>query len=69
MQDMYFNIDHGYLEGLLRGFKSGILRDSDYQNLLECQTLEGEGRVRGGADGDADCDSHIKIDSLEFTCQ
>ncbi|XP_067934719.1 V-type proton ATPase subunit d 1-like [Watersipora subatra] len=40
MGDAYFNIDHGYLEGLVRGFKSGILRDSDYQNLIECQTLE-----------------------------
>lgn len=42
MGDAYFNIDHGYLEGLVRGFKSGIIRDSDYQNLVECQTLEGE---------------------------
>jgi len=42
MGDAYFNIDHGYLEGLVRGFKSGILRDADYQNLIECQTLEGK---------------------------
>lgn len=38
--DAYFNIDHGYLEGLVRGFKSGILRQADYLNLVQCETLE-----------------------------
>lgn len=37
-----FNIDGGYLEGLCRGFKCGILRQSDYLNLVQCETLEGE---------------------------
>lgn len=41
MPEMTFNIDHGYLEGLLRGFKSGILRQNDYLNLVQCETLEG----------------------------
>ena len=36
-----FNIDHGYLEGLVRGFKSGILKQADYLNLVQCETLEG----------------------------
>ncbi|KAG9510465.1 hypothetical protein GZH46_00995, partial [Fragariocoptes setiger] len=35
-----FNIDHGYLEGLVRGFKDGILKRNDYQNLVQCETLE-----------------------------
>ncbi|KAH3692554.1 V-type proton ATPase subunit d-like [Dreissena polymorpha] len=39
-QDMFFNIDHGYLEGLVRGFKSGILKKGDYLNLVQCETLE-----------------------------
>ena len=39
--DLLFNIDHGYAEGLCRGFKSGILRAADYQNLVQCETLEG----------------------------
>lgn len=39
-QDAYFNIDHGYLEGLVRGFKSGILKQGDYLNLVQCETLE-----------------------------
>jgi V-type H+-transporting ATPase subunit d len=37
-----FNIDGGYLEGLCRGFKCGILRQADYLNLVQCETLEGE---------------------------
>jgi V-type H+-transporting ATPase subunit d len=39
--DVIFNIDHGYLEGLVRGFKSGILKHQDYINLVQCETLEG----------------------------
>jgi len=35
-----FNVDCGYLEGLCRGFKSGILKQTDYLNLVQCETLE-----------------------------
>lgn len=35
-----FNIDNGYLEGLVRGFKCGILKQADYLNLVQCETLE-----------------------------
>ncbi|XP_074646492.1 V-type proton ATPase subunit d 1 [Tubulanus polymorphus] len=38
--ELYFNIDNGYLEGLVRGFKAGILRQNDYLNLVQCETLE-----------------------------
>lgn len=37
-----FNVDGGYLEGLCRGFKCGILKQSDYLNLVQCETLEGK---------------------------
>lgn len=40
--ELYFNVDSGYLEGLVRGFKAGILSQSDYVNLVQCETLEGE---------------------------
>jgi len=40
LDSMNFNIDHGYLEGLVRGFRSGILRQSDYMNLVQCETIE-----------------------------
>ncbi|RWS07844.1 V-type proton ATPase subunit d-like protein [Dinothrombium tinctorium] len=35
-----FNVDNGYLEGLVRGFKCGILKSTDYMNLVQCETLE-----------------------------
>lgn len=41
MSEMYsFNTDNGYLEGLVRGFKGGILTQTDYLNLVQCETLE-----------------------------
>ena len=42
MKGHMFNIDNGYLEGLCRGFKNGILRQADYLNLVQCETLDGE---------------------------
>ncbi|XP_059810648.1 V-type proton ATPase subunit d 2-like isoform X3 [Hypanus sabinus] len=38
--EFYFNVDNGYLEGLVRGFKGGILKQADFLNLVQCQTLE-----------------------------
>jgi len=35
-----FNINDGYLEALLRGFRSGILSTPDYTNLTQCESLE-----------------------------
>lgn len=35
-----FNADNGYLEGMLRGYKSGILTSSNYINLTQCETLD-----------------------------
>lgn len=35
-----FNINDGYLEGLLRGYRSGVLTTSEYNNLVQCETLE-----------------------------
>lgn len=39
--ELYFNIDTGYLEGICRGFRGGILTRADYINLVQCETLEG----------------------------
>jgi len=35
-----FNINDGYLEALLRGYRSGILNNGDYTNLTQCETLD-----------------------------
>lgn len=42
MEEYLFNVDNGYLEGLVRGFRSGILTRTDYINLVQCETIEGE---------------------------
>lgn len=49
--ELYFNVDNGYLEGLVRGFKAGVLRQGDYVNLVQCESLEGEWRWRCEAGG------------------
>uniref|UniRef100_A0A8C6SS00 V-type proton ATPase subunit n=1 Tax=Neogobius melanostomus TaxID=47308 RepID=A0A8C6SS00_9GOBI len=38
--ELTFNVDHGYLEGLVRGMKAGLLTQTDYRNLAQCDTLE-----------------------------
>ncbi|KAF1744153.1 hypothetical protein MXB_1908 [Myxobolus squamalis] len=41
MDSLFFNSKFGYLEGLVRGLKSSILTRRDYNNLVQCETLEG----------------------------
>uniref|UniRef100_A0A4X2L5H3 Uncharacterized protein n=1 Tax=Vombatus ursinus TaxID=29139 RepID=A0A4X2L5H3_VOMUR len=36
--ELYFNVDNGYLEGLVRGFKAGLLKTADYRHLQQCET-------------------------------
>lgn len=35
-----YNINDGYLEGIVRGFRSGLLATADYNNLSQCDSLE-----------------------------
>ncbi|KOO28288.1 vacuolar ATPase subunit dva41 [Chrysochromulina tobinii] len=37
---LFSNIDDGYLEGLLRGLRSGILSSTDYANLCQCESID-----------------------------
>lgn len=34
----------GYLEGVVRGYKGGLLTQAQYNNLTQCENLEGESR-------------------------
>ena len=45
MSEYMFNVDNGYLEGLVRGFRSGILTRADYINLVQCESVEGEHKL------------------------
>ena len=40
-----FQVDSGFLEGIVRGYKAGILTQSQYASLGQCETLEGEQSV------------------------
>ena len=35
-----FNMDNGFSEALVRGFRSGFLSDTDYHHLTQCESLE-----------------------------
>lgn len=37
---LLFNVDDGYLEGILRGYRSGFLSSSDFVALTQCESLE-----------------------------
>ena len=35
-----FNAEHGYLEAMVRGFRSGFLREHEYRQLAQCDQLD-----------------------------
>lgn len=35
-----FNLHNGYFEGLVRGMRDTILKQTEYENLVQCETLE-----------------------------
>ncbi|KAF4617155.1 hypothetical protein D9613_005942 [Agrocybe pediades] len=40
MEALFFNVNNGFLEAIVRGYKSGILTQNQYANLTQCETLE-----------------------------
>lgn len=36
-----FNENDGFIDGILRGYYSGILNSTQYLNFTQCETLEG----------------------------
>lgn len=40
MEGLYFNVDDGYIEGLVRGYRNGLLTTNQYLNLTQCETLD-----------------------------
>lgn len=35
-----FNVEYGFLEAIVRGFRSGFLKSFEYRQLCQCETLE-----------------------------
>ncbi|OCH91864.1 vacuolar ATP synthase subunit D 1 [Obba rivulosa] len=40
MEALFFNVDHGFLEGIVRGYKAGLLTQAQYNNLTQCESIE-----------------------------
>lgn len=40
MEALTYNINGGYLEGIVRGYKNAMLTPANYQALAQCETLE-----------------------------
>ncbi|KAJ1759331.1 H(+)-transporting V0 sector ATPase subunit d [Coemansia sp. RSA 353] len=40
MNEIYFNADAGYLEGIVRGYRDGLISGAQYLNLTQCETMD-----------------------------
>ena len=40
MEMLFFNIQDGFLESIVRGHRTGLLTVPDYNNLCQCENLE-----------------------------
>lgn len=40
MDEIYFNADAGYQEGIVRGYRDGLLTAHQYINLTQCETMD-----------------------------
>ena len=36
-----FNMDHGYNEALIRGYRSGFLTENEYHHIAQCENIDG----------------------------
>jgi len=40
MEGLFFQGSYGFLEGIVRGYKAGLLTQSQFHNLTQCETLD-----------------------------
>ncbi|PCH40139.1 ATPase V0 complex subunit D [Wolfiporia cocos MD-104 SS10] len=40
MEALFFNVNTGFLEGIVRGYKAGLLTQNQYNNLTQCESIE-----------------------------
>lgn len=40
MEGLFFNVDYGFIEGVVRGYRNGLLTANQYVNLTQCDTLQ-----------------------------
>jgi V-type H+-transporting ATPase subunit d len=41
MEGMFYNVKYGYLEGIVRGYRNSLLTGHNYNNLTQCETIDG----------------------------
>ncbi|TQV95233.1 hypothetical protein V2A60_009720 [Cordyceps javanica] len=52
MEGLFFNANNGYLEGIVRGYRNGLLTTPAYNNLTQCETIDDLKLQLGPAYGD-----------------
>lgn len=40
-EGMFYNATAGYLEGIVRGYRSALLSGQQYSNLTQCESIDG----------------------------
>ncbi|EAS32483.1 V-type proton ATPase subunit D [Coccidioides immitis RS] len=52
MEGLWFNVDGGYVEGIVRGYRNNLLNSQSYGNLTQCDTIDDVKLQLGPAYGD-----------------
>ena len=51
-EGLFFNITTGYIEGIVRGYRNTLLTSQQYNNLTQCETIDGRLlSIRAGCKG------------------
>jgi hypothetical protein len=53
---LFFNINDGGLEAQVHGYRAGLLKQADYNNLTECDNLDGKNNKKY----DSHCDNRYE---------
>lgn len=40
-EGLFFNVTSGYIEGIVRGYRNTLLTGQQYNNLTQCETIDG----------------------------
>ncbi|KAL3428184.1 vacuolar ATP synthase subunit d [Phlyctema vagabunda] len=52
MEGLFFNVNNGYIEGIVRGYRNSLLTGQNYNNLTQCETIDDLKLQLGPAYGD-----------------
>ncbi|KAI1006866.1 V-type proton ATPase subunit d [Podosphaera aphanis] len=52
MEGLFYNVNNGYIEGIVRGYRNGLLTGQNYNNLAQCETIDDLKLQLGPAYGD-----------------